>query len=101
MRLSPSGRRVKLQVGHVHGVIDLDDCGLISAAITVVWRRKQSYHIFFVGLLITLHYQLMGAVNVFYAVHVQVFFRYVLTEGVTRSPWRYVETNAVIGIAPQ
>ena len=68
-------------------VVDLHDCRLVTASVTVIWRRKDRNDGSVVLPLVAFHNQLMRPSNKVQAVNVGKLFGNVLSERVSGSPW--------------
>jgi hypothetical protein len=68
-------------------VVDLHDCRLVAASVTIIWRRKDSNDGSVVLPLVPFHNQLVGPSNKVQAVNVGKLLGNVLSERVPGSPW--------------
>ena len=78
-------------------VINLHNCGLITASVTIIRGRKASDDTSIVLPLVTFHHQLVRAGNEMQPVDVGKLLGDVLAKGVASSPWRDSPATSVKG----
>ena len=84
----------------LHELINLHDCGLVAATVTVIGSGEDSDNVTLVCPVVSIHDQLMCAGNTCQVVRVIELLRDVLTEAVTSTARGDTPTTSVIGIRP-
>ena len=80
--------------------IDLHDSCHVTAAITVVWSREDSYKALIMKPVVALHDKLVGTDDEVKAVFTIEFLRNVVAKSVACTTWRDAPAEAVVGVAP-
>jgi hypothetical protein len=81
--------------------VNLHDCGLIAAAVTVIGSREYRDDVSVLTPVVTFHDQLMGASDQRQTVVVVEGLADVLTESVASTSGAYSPTTSVVGITPE
>ena len=101
MCFTSSGSWIKLQIAHIHIFINFNNSSLISASIAIVWRRKQSNHMFIMSLLIAFHNKLMCSINIFNIIKMYKLFTNILSKSESRTSWWHIKSTSIIRIRPK
>lgn len=90
--------RVKLQKGIVETIIKFHNSGLVTTAVAVIRRAKDSDHIGLVAPVVPLHYELMGARHQDQAVAVVEGLTDILPKVVACTARREVPARAIVWV---
>ncbi len=101
VRLSPSWSRIKLQERVLEVLINLHDCGLVTASVTVIRRRENRHDVLLVAPVISLHDELMRACDEGKTVVVVKLLRDVLAKGIASTAGGNTPAHAVVRVRPQ
>ena len=94
-------RRVELQEGVLHELVDFHNGSLVTASIAVVRGGEHGHHIPLMGPVVSVHHKLMSTRYQLQSVCVVELFRDVLSERVPSTSWGDSPSASIIGVRPQ
>lgn len=111
---------IELQKSVLEVLVDLHDCGLVTATVAVIWRctthisighffqaglwcltRENRHHVSILTPIVALHDQLMRSRNKSQAIVVVKGLADILAECVSCSSWAYAPSTSVVWVTPQ
>jgi hypothetical protein len=93
--------RVELQEVELHELVHLHNSSFITASVAIIGSREDSNHVAFMGPIVSVHHELMGASDADEVIGVVELLGNILTERVARSTGGDTPTTPIIGIRPQ